>query len=39
MSSEDQIADSIVLRNLWILTGALFGFFLVILFLARAIVY
>ena len=39
MSSEDQVADSLVLRNLWILTGSLFAFFLVILFLARAIVY
>jgi len=39
MSSEENIQDSQVLRMLMILTGTLFGFFLLMIFLARAIVY
>jgi len=39
MSSEENIQDSQVLRMLMLLTGTLFGFFLLMIFLARAIVY
>lgn len=39
MSSEENIQDSEVLRNLMLLTGTLFGFFVLMIFLARTIVY
>lgn len=39
MSSEENIQDSQVLRTLMLLTGTLFGFFVVMVFLARSIVY
>lgn len=39
MSSEENIQDSQVLRTLVMLTGSLFGFFLLMIFLARTIVY
>jgi hypothetical protein len=39
MSSEENIEDSKVLRSLMLLSGTLFGFFLVMIFLARSIVY
>ena len=39
MSSEENIQDSEVLRILMILSGSLFGFFILMIFLARAIVY
>ena len=39
MSSEENIQDSKVLRSLMLLSGTLFGFFLVMIFLARSIVY
>lgn len=39
MSSEENIEDSTVLRTLMLLTGTLFGFFILMIFLARTIVY
>lgn len=39
MSSEENIQDAKVLRSLMLLSGTLFGFFLVMIFLARSIVY
>jgi len=39
MSSEENIQDSQVVRMLMLLTGTLFGFFLLMIFLARAIAY
>ena len=39
MSSEENIQDSQVLRTLLVLTGSLFGFFVLMIFLARSIVY
>lgn len=39
MSSNEEIQDTTVLRTLIILTGSLFGFFLLMIFLARSIVY
>lgn len=39
MSSEENIQDAKVLRTLMILSGTLFGFFIAMIFLARAIVY
>ena len=39
MSSEDTIDDKTVLRTLMLLTGTLFGFFVLMIFLARTIVY
>lgn len=39
MSSQEDIQDSTVLRTLMVLTGSLFGFFILMIFLARAIVY
>jgi len=39
MSSEENIEDAKVLRSLMLLSGTLFGFFLVMIFLARSIVY
>lgn len=39
MSSEETIDDTTVLRTLMLLTGTLFGFFVLMIFLARTIVY
>lgn len=39
MSSEENIEDAKVLRTLMLLSGSLFGFFLIMIFLARSIVY
>ena len=39
MSSEETIDDKTVLRTLMLLTGTLFGFFVLMIFLARTIVY
>jgi hypothetical protein len=39
MSSEENIEDAKVLRSLMLLSGTLFGFFLIMIFLARSIVY
>lgn len=39
MSSEENIQDAAVLRTLMILSGTLFGFFVLMIFLARTIVY
>ncbi len=39
MSSEANIEDSKVLRTLMLITGSLFGFFLLMIILARSIVY
>lgn len=39
MSSNEEVQDTTVLRTLIVLTGSLFGFFLLMIFLARAIVY
>ncbi len=39
MSSEANIEDSKVLRTLMLITGSLFGFFLLMIVLARSIVY
>jgi len=39
MSSEENIQDSQVVRMLMLLTGTLFGFFLLMIFLARTIAY
>lgn len=39
MSSDADIQDSKVLRTMMVLTGSLFGFFLVMIFLARSIAY
>jgi hypothetical protein len=39
MSSEENIEDSKVLRTLIMLTGSLFGFFLLMIVLARSIAY
>ncbi|GMR16441.1 MAG: hypothetical protein BMS9Abin31_0776 [Gammaproteobacteria bacterium] len=39
MSSEENIEDAKVLRTLMLLSGTLFGFFIVMIFLARTIVY
>ena len=39
MSSEENIEDSAVLRTLMILSATLFGFFVLMIVLARAIVY
>lgn len=39
MSSNEEVQDATVLRTLIVLTGSLFGFFLLMIFLARAIVY
>lgn len=39
MSSEVSITDSKVKRTLGIISGVLFGLFLVMIFLARSIVY
>lgn len=39
MSSEENIEDAKVLRTLMLVTGLLFGFFLLMIVLARSIVY
>lgn len=39
MSSEENIQDSQVLRTLIILSASLFGFFVLMIILARSIVY
>ena len=39
MSTEENIEDSQVLRTLMLLTGTLFGFFILMVFLVRTIVY
>ena len=39
MSSDANIEDAKVLRTLMILSGSLFGFFIIMIFLARSIVY
>jgi len=39
MSTEDKIQDSEVLRTLMVLTGVLFGFFVLMIILARSIAY
>lgn len=39
MSSDENMQDSEVLRMLMLVTGTLFGFFIVMIFLARSIVY
>ena len=39
MSSEENMEDSAVLRTLMILSGTLFGFFVLMIILARTIVY
>lgn len=39
MSSEENVQDAQVLRTLMALTGSLFVFFVLMIFLARAIVY
>jgi len=39
MSAEENIQDSQVVRMLMLLTGTLFGFFLLMIFLARTIAY
>jgi hypothetical protein len=39
MSSEANIEDAKVLRTLMLITGSLFGFFLLMIVLARSIVY
>lgn len=39
MSTEEKAEDAAVLRTLMILSGTLFGFFVLMIFLARTIVY
>jgi len=39
MSSEENVEDSAVLRTLMLLTGTLFGFFILMIILARTIAY
>ncbi len=39
MSSDAKVEDAKVLRTLMLLSGSLFGFFIVMIFLARSIVY
>jgi len=39
MSSDENLQDSVVIRNLAVVTTVLFGFFLAMVFLARSIVY
>jgi len=39
MSSEENVQDAAVLRTLMVLTGTLFGFFVLMIFLARTIAY
>ena len=39
MSSDAKVEDAKVLRTLMFLSGSLFGFFIVMIFLARSIVY